>query len=60
MKALCTALNVSRSGFYAWRYSSQKVNPLPVLVSTNYDTYKGKICAPDLTQGFIAQGFKTC
>lgn len=59
MKALCTALNVSRSGFYAWRYSSQKVKPLPALVSQNYDAHKGKIGAPALTQELIAQGFKT-
>ena len=59
MNLLCATLDVSRSGFYAWRYSSQKVKPLPALVSQNYDTHKGKIGAPALTQELIAQGFKT-
>ena len=59
MKTLCTALNVSRSGFYAWRYSSQIVKPLPALANQNYYAHKGKIGAPALTQEIIAKGFKT-
>ena len=59
MKALCKTLNVSLSGFYAWRYSSQIVKPLPALVCQNYDVHKRKIGAPALTQEIIAEGFKT-
>lgn len=59
MKAWCTALNVSRSGFYAWRYSSQIVKLLPALVSQNYYAHKGKIVASFLSQEIIAQGFQT-
>jgi HTH-like domain len=55
MRALCQALTVSRSGFYAWRKAQSRVTVLPGLVKSVYEAQKGRVGAPSVAAEVNAQ-----
>jgi|LakMenE01Jun11ns_1017448.scaffolds.fasta_scaffold9769224_1 putative transposase len=58
LKALCQGLQVSRSGFFAWRKRARKANPVDAAVKTAFETHKGRAGAPCLTGDVHALGIK--
>jgi transposase InsO family protein len=56
MPALCEALRVSRSGFYAWRKRPKQVNELNEAVSQIHQTHKRKIGAPYIQRELASKG----
>lgn len=56
MRALCQALTVSRSGFYAWRKAQGRGTVLPGLVKSVYEAQKGRVGAPSVAAEVKAQG----
>jgi transposase InsO family protein len=56
MRALCCALQVSRSGYYAWRLRKTKVKPLELVVSQCFAKHSARAGAPCLTKDVHACG----
>ena len=57
MRALCEALQVSRSGFYAWRQHRQgKTHKVDVAIHQAFTAHKGRAGAPCLTGDVQALG----
>jgi putative transposase len=59
MVALCQALEVSRSGFYAWRARPLKSSLLDRKIVTTHAEHKGRLGAPSMAQYVQKSGFKT-
>lgn len=57
MAALCEGLEVSRSGFYAWRNRCHEAKPIDVALERAYHAHRGKAGAPSLTPELQAKGF---
>lgn len=59
MKALCDALQVSRSGYQAWLHRSVNVHKLALkeAVNTYYVAHKSRAGAPSIAAELKAQGF---
>jgi putative transposase len=57
MPALCEGLQVSRSGFYAWRNRSHEAKPVDIALERAYHAHRGKAGAPSLTPDLHDQGF---
>jgi putative transposase len=49
LKALCQGLQVSRSGFFAWRKRDRRASPVDVAVKAAFEIHKGRAGAPCLT-----------
>lgn len=58
LKALCQGLQVSRSGFFAWRKRARQASPVDVAVKTAFEIHKGRAGAPCLTGDVHALGIK--
>ncbi len=60
MKALCQALQVSRSGYYAWHKRKSRTQPKPLLnaVSQAFASHKARAGAPSLHCDLLEQGFQ--
>ena len=58
MPALCQALCVGRSGFYAWRKREHGAKAIDVAVSNVYIAQRCKVGAPSVAAGVAANGFK--
>lgn len=58
MKALCQALQVSRSGYYAWCKRQSRTAPLLSAVSHAFASHKARAGAPSLRYELLAQGFE--
>lgn len=59
MRALCQALEVSRSGFYAWRSRPEKSSLLDHKIEQTYGQHKARIGAPAMAQYITKSGFST-
>ena len=57
MAAWCEGLQVSRSGFYAWRNRSKEALPIDTALVDAYAKHKGKAGAPSLCADLQANGF---
>jgi putative transposase len=57
MAAWCQGLQVSRSGFYAWRNRNKEALPVDVQLVQAYANHKGKAGAPSLCADLRAIGF---
>lgn len=60
LPALCEGLQVSRSGFYAWRSRGQKVRAIDVVVRKAFNLHTSRAGAPCLTGDVHAMGIKVC
>ncbi len=60
MPALCEGLEVSRSGFFAWRNRCHEAKPIDVALERAYHAHRGKAGASSLTPELQAKGFKYC
>ena len=49
LRALCQGLQVSRSGFFAWRKRDRQASPVDVAVKAAFEIHKGRAGAPCLT-----------
>jgi len=49
LRALCQGLQVSRSGFYAWRKREQQASPVDLAVEKAFEMHQGRAGAPCLT-----------
>jgi transposase InsO family protein len=58
MKALCQALQLSRSGYYAWHKRKSRTAPLLRAVSQAFASHKARAGAPSLHHELQAQGFE--
>jgi putative transposase len=58
MKALCQALQLSRSGYYAWRKRKARANALLIAVSQAFASHKARAGAPSLHCDLLEQGFE--
>jgi putative transposase len=58
MKALCQALQVSRSGYYAWHKRQLRTAPLLSAVSQAFASHQARAGAPSLHHELQAQGFE--
>ena len=56
--ALCEALQVSRSGFYAWRRRGQLAKPVDLAVCAAFKAHAGRAGAPCLTGDVNAMGIR--
>jgi transposase InsO family protein len=57
MKALCQALQVSRSGYYAWHKRKSRAKPLLNAVSQAFASHQARAGAPGLQRDLLEQGF---
>ena len=57
MAALCQALCVSRSGYYAWRKRASKCQALESAISTCHSTHKSRVGAPSIYAELCESGF---
>ncbi len=57
MRALCQALQVSRSGYYAWHKRKSHSKPLLNAVSQAFASHKARAGAPSLHCDLLGQGF---
>jgi putative transposase len=59
LKALCQGLQISRSGFFAWRKRDrQATSPVDLVVKAAFEIHKGRAGAPCLTGDVHALGIK--
>lgn len=58
LRALCQGLQVSRSGFYAWRKRKQQASPVDHAVEKAFEMHKGRAGAPCLTGDVHALGIE--
>jgi hypothetical protein len=58
MAALCQALNVSRSGYYAWKQRPQEASALDQAVAQCHQMHRGRAGAPCLTRDVQALGIE--
>lgn len=58
MAALCEALRVSRSGYFAWKKRPQEIKALDQAVAQCHRTHLGRAGAPCLTRDVWAAGLK--
>jgi len=59
LKALCQGLQISRSGFFAWRKRDrQATSPVDLAVKAAFEIHKGRAGAPCLTGDVDALGIK--
>jgi putative transposase len=59
MRGLCQALQVSRSGFYAWRSRPEKSSLLDHKIEQMHEQHKGRVGAPAMAQYIKKSGFET-
>jgi putative transposase len=59
MRGLCQALQVSRSGFYAWRSRPEKSSLLDHKIEQTHEQNKGLVGAPVMAQYIKISGFET-
>ncbi len=59
MKALCQALQVSRSGYYAWHKRKSCASPLLSAVSQAFAAHQARAGAPSLRRDLLEQGYQT-
>ena len=60
MAALCEALSVSRSGYYAWLKRPPAVNELAVAVCHCHQAHKARVGAPSIHAELVRSGFNAC
>jgi transposase InsO family protein len=58
LPALCEGLQVSRSGFYAWRRRGQLAKPVDLAVCAAFKAHAGRAGAPCLTGDVRAMGIR--
>lgn len=58
LRALCQGLQVSRSGFFAWRKRDQQASPVDLAVKKVFEMHKGRAGAPCLTGDVHALAIK--
>jgi transposase InsO family protein len=58
MKALCQALQLSRSGYYAWHKRKSRTKPLLIALSQAFASHQARAGAPSLHHELQAQGFE--
>jgi transposase InsO family protein len=58
MKALCQALQLSRSGYYAWHKRKSRTAPLLSAVSQAFASHQARAGAPSLHHELQVQGFE--
>jgi putative transposase len=59
MRGLCQALEVSRSGFYAWRSRPEKSSLLNHKIEQTHQQHNGRVGAPAMAQYIKKSGFET-
>jgi putative transposase len=59
MRALCQALEVSRSGFYAWRSRPEKSCLLDHKIEQMHQQHKARLGAPAMAHCITKSGFRT-
>lgn len=60
MAALCEALSVSRSGYYAWLARPQRCEQLVEAIVGCHMAHKGRVGAPSVYAELVGSGFDTC
>lgn len=60
MRALCSALQVSRSGYYAWTKRAPKAQPMLEAVAALFTQHKARAGAPSLRFDVLERGFTVC
>jgi putative transposase len=58
MRALCQALEVSRSGFYAWRSRPKKSSLLDHKIEQMNQQYEGRLGGPAMANHITKGGFR--
>lgn len=59
MRSLCQALEVSRSGYYAWRLRPEKSCLLNRKIEQTHQQHRARLGAPAMAQYITKSGFKT-
>lgn len=60
MAALCEALSVSRSGYYAWLGRPQRCTQLSEAIRSCHKTHKARVGAPSVHSELVGSGFYAC
>ena len=60
MAALCQALSVSRSGYYAWLVRPQRHTRLTEAIGDCYKVHKARVGAPSVHAELAGSGFDAC
>ena len=58
--ALCEALSVSRSGYYAWLVRPQRHTELTEAIGACYKVHKARVGAPSVHAELAGSGFDAC
>ena len=60
MAALCEALSVSRSGYYAWLIRPQRHTRLTEAIGTCHTAHQARVGAPSVHAELAGSGFNAC